>query len=72
VSASSQRIVAALVHAECGHACIVADSLQPVQEWARERGLADPQWEVAALPCGDAVERYQFGPCEACRQEGPQ
>ena len=64
----SDRLVVALVHTECGHACVVADEFEEVEEAARRRGADDPQWEVVELPCGEAIDRYQAGPCGTCRK----
>lgn len=63
----SERLVAALIHAECGHVCIVSDDFQPVNEAAKRRGLADPQWEAITIQCDNAVRRYEAGPCDVCR-----
>lgn len=65
-----ERLVIALIHAECGHACFVADLDELGVEEARRRGADDPRWDVVELPVGEAIDRYSAGPRSSCRGGG--
>lgn len=65
----TKRIVAALVHAQCGHVAGVADDHETLRDQAKALGVRDPQWKPADLDIGDALARLLAGACPVCRIE---